>query len=155
QSNFQLLACYMKSLKKFLISEPFETHRFGYKMTVMVAPYGDAQVARQYLSIYVTLIKGDYDAILRWPFTHPMTFTAHAVNPSEDLVRKFIPNPIPQNLPFLGRPTTRNAAFGIQRFCKLMDVDKYIIEGDFFLSVHIDLSLLDRERTPRMPADDL
>ncbi|KAK5983415.1 MATH domain-containing protein [Trichostrongylus colubriformis] len=147
-------------------------------MTVMVAPYGDAEgelskiafencffktpitslrfaVARQYLSVYVTLIKGDYDAILRWPFTHPMTFTAHATNAADDLVRKFTPNPIPQNLPFLGRPATRNAAFGIQRFCKLMDVDKYSIEGDFFLSVHVDLSSLDREPTPRMPSDDL
>ncbi|VDO85166.1 unnamed protein product [Heligmosomoides polygyrus] len=176
-----------------IFSQPFETHRYGYKMTLIVAPFGDAAAARRYLSVYLTIMKGEYDAILRWPFSFPLTFTAHSPDARKSLVRRFVPNPIEENDAFLGRPKTRNAAFGIQcsedenatvdvtrldrdhndiirqrsgvaavaeklreaRLRWLMDIDKYTIRGDFFLSVHVDLSLLETERTRRVPSDSL
>ncbi|WKX92007.1 hypothetical protein Q1695_010216 [Nippostrongylus brasiliensis] len=140
---------------QLLFSQPFETHRYGYKMTLIIAPFGDAGSARQYLSVYVTIVKGDYDDVLRWPFIYPITFIAHAANSRDNLTKKLVPNPTPENDVFLGRPKTRNAAFGFQRFCKLIDIDKYTVSGDFFLSVHVDLSSMETDRTPRKSSDQL
>ncbi|EYC00806.1 hypothetical protein Y032_0113g410 [Ancylostoma ceylanicum] len=145
-----------KTGKNLVFSQPFETHRFGYKMTVMVAPYGDAEVAREYLSVYVTIVKSQFDPIQRWPFALPITFTMWAADPVNNLEKTFTPNPAPENNPFLGRPEgARNAAFGIQRFCELIELDKYTIHNDMFLSVHVDLSTLKAEPTPRVPSDEL
>ncbi|EPB68396.1 hypothetical protein ANCCEY_12523 [Ancylostoma ceylanicum] len=125
-------------------------------MTVMVAPYGDAEVAREYLSVYVTIVKSQFDPIQRWPFALPITFTMWAADPVNNLEKTFTPNPAPENNPFLGRPEgARNAAFGIQRFCELIELDKYTIHNDMFLSVHVDLSTLKAEPTPRVPSDEL
>ncbi|VDL72359.1 unnamed protein product [Nippostrongylus brasiliensis] len=71
------------------------------------------------------------------------------------VTKKLVPNPTPENDAFLGRPKTRNAAFGFQRFCKLIDIDKYTVSGDFFLSVHVDLSSMETDRTPRKSSDQL
>ncbi|KAK6731238.1 hypothetical protein RB195_007602 [Necator americanus] len=143
-----------KSGRNLIFSQPFETHRFGYKMTVMVAPYGDAEVAREYISVYVAIVRSDYDPIQRWPFSFPITFTMMAADPAKNLERTFIPNPTKENNAFLGRPEgARNAAFGIQRFCKLIDLNNYTICNDLFLGVYVDLSTLYTEPTPRMPSD--
>ncbi|CAJ0595410.1 unnamed protein product [Cylicocyclus nassatus] len=143
-----------KSGQNLVVSQPFETHRFGYKMTLLVAPYGDAEVSRQYISIFATIVKGDYDAIQCWPFKLPITFTLYAVDPNKNLERVFIPNPTAENDAFLGRPKgARNAAFGIQRFCALNDLDNYTIKGGLFIGAHVDLSGLHRAR--RMPSDEL
>ncbi|KHJ87198.1 hypothetical protein OESDEN_13033 [Oesophagostomum dentatum] len=84
-------------------------------MTVLVAPDGGADVVRQFLSVYVTIVQSDYDPIQRWPFSLPITFTIMAADPRDNLRKVFTPNPIPENDAFLGRPKgARNAAFGIQ-----------------------------------------
>ena len=49
-------------------SPSFYTHDGGYKMCIKVRPHGQDEGEGQYLSLYVHLIKGEYDEVLPWPF---------------------------------------------------------------------------------------
>lgn len=54
-------------------SPPFFSHRGGYKMCLVVYPNGCGSGLRKWVSIYVSLVKGENDDSLRWPFTGQVT----------------------------------------------------------------------------------
>ena len=59
-----------------VVSAPFYTHKYGYKLVASVFPNGDGEGAEgKFLSLYVKILPGDYDNLLEWPFTHPIKFT--------------------------------------------------------------------------------
>ena len=99
----------------------------------------------KYVSLFVCICRGDYDALLVWPFSHRVTFTL--IDQCEDIEnRRHItysikPNACKENKPFLGRPITdRNASFGAQKFT---DVDtmatlEYIKDDTIYIKVEID-----------------
>ena len=49
-------------------SDPFYTHPGGYKMSVTVFPNGFADGRGTHLSVYVSIIRGEFDNQLHWPF---------------------------------------------------------------------------------------
>ena len=49
-------------------SPPFYTHERGYKMCVRVDPNGIMNGKGTHLSVYVYLMRGEYDEDLKWPF---------------------------------------------------------------------------------------
>ena len=51
-----------------IYSPPFYTGRTGYKMCVRAYLNGDGSGEGQYLSIFFVVMKGEYDALLAWPF---------------------------------------------------------------------------------------
>ena len=55
------------------VSPPFFTHHQGYKMCLIVYPNGTASGFNKWVSIYVSLVKGEYDSSLRWPFSGKVT----------------------------------------------------------------------------------
>jgi len=74
------------------------------------------------MSVFFAIMKGQYDTLLSWPFTCPVTVTLldqtsnrdpHNQGPPQDIVKTFTPNPRPENEPFLGRPVeNRNFSLG-------------------------------------------
>ena len=78
-SNFsQLLrdARQSPATKGEVVSTPFYTHQYGYKLVASVFPNGDGDGAEgKFLSLYVKILPGDYDNLLDWPFVHPIKFT--------------------------------------------------------------------------------
>ncbi len=56
------------------ISEPFYS-RGGYKMVLNVHPYGNEGGFGRHLSVYIYIIKGEYDQQLKWPFLGEVTIT--------------------------------------------------------------------------------
>ena len=58
--------------KKALQSDPFYTKNgtdsYGYKVKVLIYPNGDGTGKNTHLSVFIKVIKGEYDAILPWPF---------------------------------------------------------------------------------------
>ena len=79
-------------------SIPFYTDRsenYGYKIKVKVFPNGDWLGKNFYLSVYIIVMKGEYDAILPWPFRKKVRFTL--IDQQEDpfkrenFVRQFAP----------------------------------------------------------------
>eukprot|EP00794_Sanderia_malayensis_P000356 gene356-989_t len=58
-----------------LVSEPFYSGNFGYKMTVWLYLNGRGDFKGKGMSIYVCPLSGEYDAILPWPIRPVYTFT--------------------------------------------------------------------------------
>ena len=60
--------------KEAISSDPFstksETESFGYKLRVVICPNGFENDKNTHLSVFMVLMKGVYDAILRWPEVH-------------------------------------------------------------------------------------
>ena len=60
---------------KTLKSYPFYTERCGYKMQLLLYPNGAKSAENTHISLYHSVIKGEYDASLTWPFNTAVKFT--------------------------------------------------------------------------------
>ncbi|KAH1183300.1 hypothetical protein KIL84_004792 [Mauremys mutica] len=58
-----------------LYSPPFYTSRYGYKLCLKVYLNGDGTGAGTHISLFLVLMRGEYDCWLKWPFHHKVTFT--------------------------------------------------------------------------------
>ncbi len=56
-----------------LYSAPFYTNRFGYKLCLRLYMNGDGSGKGTHLSFFLTIMKGEYDALLEWPFNQMVT----------------------------------------------------------------------------------
>ncbi|XP_068683549.1 TNF receptor-associated factor 4-like isoform X1 [Montipora foliosa] len=63
-------------------SASFYTGEFGYKVRMNLYPNGNSEAKNTHLSIFIVIMKGDYDSILPWPFVKRVTFTL--IDPKED-----------------------------------------------------------------------
>lgn len=58
-----------------LVSQPFQTSEYGYKMNSWIYLNGRGKMVGKYISLYVCVLVGDYDAILPWPIRPTYKFT--------------------------------------------------------------------------------
>ncbi|KAL8213070.1 UNVERIFIED_CONTAM: hypothetical protein K2H54_060541 [Gekko kuhli] len=58
-----------------LYSPCFYTSRYGYKLRLKLFLNGDGTGAGTHLSLFLVVMKGEYDFQLKWPFQHKVTFT--------------------------------------------------------------------------------
>ncbi|XP_054834239.1 TNF receptor-associated factor 1-like [Eublepharis macularius] len=58
-----------------LYSPCFYTSRYGYKLRLKLFLNGDGIGTRTHLSLFLVVMKGEYDFQLKWPFQHKVTFT--------------------------------------------------------------------------------
>ena len=58
--------------KPVLFSAPFED--YGYKFKLRLDPNGSGDGRNTHLSIYIVMMKGEFDALLPWPFHKKVTF---------------------------------------------------------------------------------
>ncbi|TFJ96209.1 glucose-1-phosphate thymidylyltransferase [Platysternon megacephalum] len=56
-------------------SPPFYTGRYGYKLCLKVYLNGDGTGAGTHISLFLVLMRGEYDFWLKWPFHLKVTFT--------------------------------------------------------------------------------
>ncbi len=99
----------------------------------------------KYVSLFICICKGDYDALLAWPFSHRVTFTlldqCNDIDNRRHITYSVKPNICKENKPFLGRPITeRNASFGAQKFTDLdtLATLEYIKDDAIYIKVEID-----------------
>jgi len=59
--------------KSYIESDPF--YAFGYKLMLQLWPNGNGIGENTHLSIFIVVMKGEYDAILPWGFLMPVEFT--------------------------------------------------------------------------------
>ncbi|CAI4222402.1 unnamed protein product [Auanema sp. JU1783] len=129
----------LKSLEfKEIIGQPFESHRFGYKLVPIIAPYADKDTEQEYLSVSIALIRGDYDAILKWPFQFPIKFTIVGAN---KMFEKHVSPRFPDDEPRLKRPLReRNSAFGIKNFLLLNEIEQFTVHNDLFIKITVEIT---------------
>ncbi|XP_047136080.1 TNF receptor-associated factor 5 isoform X2 [Hydra vulgaris] len=59
---------------KAVYSHPFYTAQYGYKLRIKVYLNGRDRGKGTHISLYLIIMKGDYDNLLDWPFNHKITF---------------------------------------------------------------------------------
>ena len=57
-----------------LESPPFYSANNGYKLKLHVYPNGDRTSKNNWLSVFLVIVEGEYDALLPWPFHQRITF---------------------------------------------------------------------------------
>ncbi|XP_066568856.1 TNF receptor-associated factor 1 isoform X2 [Amia ocellicauda] len=102
-----------------LDSEAFYTETYGYKMKVRLYLNGDEQAKGNHLSLYLILLKGDFDSLLQWPFSETIRISVlNHSNLEDSMVHSLVPNHSLLNS--FQRPSeSGNAAFGVSQFAPL------------------------------------
>ena len=63
----------LKNQDSLWISPAFYTHQRGYRMCLLVLPYGFGDGRRTHVSIFTCLMRGPFDCGLKWPFRGDVT----------------------------------------------------------------------------------
>lgn len=99
-------------------SQPFYTHHHGYKLCLRVNANGDGEGKGSYVSLFVYIMRGEYDDELCWPFYGELTL--QLLNWIEDKghVEKTLPldDSVPEQ--YNGRQVkySRGKGWGYQKF---------------------------------------
>ena len=126
-----------------LYSAPFYTSRHGYKMCLRVYLNGDGSGKETHLSFFLTLMKGEYDALLQWPFSQQVTLMLLDQDKRKHVVQSFRPEPSSSS--FQRPKDDMNVASGCPRFAPLnvLDNSSYVRDDTMFLKCIIDPTGLD------------
>ena len=124
-------------------SPPFYSSPSGYKMCMRLYFNGDGQARRTHLSLFFVLMRGDYDAVLQWPFPYKVTFCLYDQTSSQrHLIDSFRPD-IKSNS-FQRPRSNMNIASGIPKFCPLPTIQQhnssYVCDDCMFIRCIIELA---------------
>ena len=116
----------------------FFTSRYGYKMCARVYLNGDGIGKGTHISVFFVVMRGEYDALLRWPFRQKVTFMLLDQNNVEHVIDSFRPDPNSSSFQRPRRET--NIASGCPTFCPLSEVNNhaYVRDDVMFLKVIVD-----------------
>ena len=122
-----------------LYSAPFYTSRFGYKLCLRVYLDGDGSGKGCYISYFLTIMKGEYDALLEWPFQHMVTMTLVNQKGNNNIVQSFRPNPISTS--FHRPKSDMNVATGCPKFAPLsiLDNPEFVVDDVSFFKCVIKI----------------
>uniref|UniRef100_A0A8D0AAY9 TNF receptor-associated factor n=1 Tax=Sander lucioperca TaxID=283035 RepID=A0A8D0AAY9_SANLU len=124
-----------------LYSQPFYTGYFGYKMCARVYLNGDGMGKGTHLSLFFVVMRGEYDALLPWPFKQKVTLMLMDQGPTrKHLGDAFKPDP---NSSSFRRPVAEmNIASGCPLFVSqsVLETGSYIRDDTIFIKVTVDTS---------------
>ncbi|NXN96739.1 TRAF2 factor, partial [Rhinopomastus cyanomelas] len=123
-----------------LYSPAFYTAKYGYKVCLRVYLNGDGTGRGTHLSLFFVIMKGDYDALLPWPFRHKVTFMLLDQNNREHIIDAFRPDLTSASFQ---RPVNEmNVASGCPMFLPLSKLQSpkfaYVKEDTLFLKCIIE-----------------
>ncbi|KFV60595.1 TNF receptor-associated factor 2, partial [Gavia stellata] len=123
-----------------LYSPAFYTAKYGYKVCLRVYLNGDGTGKGTHLSLFFVVMKGDYDALLPWPFRHKVTFMLLDQNNREHIIDAFRPDLTSASFQ---RPVNdMNVASGCPMFLPLSKLQSpkyaYVKEDTLFLKCIIE-----------------
>ena len=123
-----------------LYSPPFYTAKNGYKMCIRVYLNGDGMGHKTHLSLFFVLMKGEFDALLKWPFDNKVSLILVDQNHRKHIVQTF--KPTPESSSFQRPISDMNVASGCPQFCKLsfLDDDNYTKDDVLFVKCIVDTS---------------
>ena len=124
-------------------SPTFYSSGDGYKMRLHLhVPSGDGIGEETHLSIFLTIMKGEFDAILQWPFTHKVSFRLINRHRGRDVVDVFQPDPMSSS--FQRPKTDMNVASGCPRFISLAELNQggFMEDNTIFIKVKVDASTM-------------
>ena len=125
-----------------IFSLPFYTGRYGYKMCLRLYILGDGIGKGNYMSLFFVVMKGEFDNILPWPFTHKVTFKLLNQGNGRDIVDTFQPDPMSTS--FRKPRSDMNIASGCPRFVSHEDLNSsgFITDDTVFIKCSVDTSTI-------------
>ena len=128
-----------------LYSAPFYTNRHGYKMCLRLYLDGDGGGKGTHLSFFLTLMKGEYDALLSWPFRQTITLVLLDQDRQKNIVQSFRPD---MDSSSFQRPVNEmSVASGCPTFAPLsvLDNSSYVKDDTMFFQCRVDCSGLEKK----------
>ena len=121
-----------------LYSAPFYTSRHGYKMYLSLYMDGDGSGKHTHLSFYITIMRGEYDALLQWPFNQIVKLILRDQDKECDLIQLVYPDV--KSVSFQQPQNDMNVAFGCPMFAPLqiLNNSSYVKNDVMFLMCKID-----------------
>ncbi|XP_068735414.1 TNF receptor-associated factor 2-like [Montipora capricornis] len=116
----------------------FFTSRYGYKMCARIYLNGDGMGRGSHISVFFVVMRGQYDALLRWPFRQKVTFMLLDQDNVEHVIDAFRPDPSSSSFQRPRRET--NIASGCPMFCSIAELNNhaYVRDDTMFLKVIVD-----------------
>ena len=116
----------------------FFTSRYGYKMCARIYLNGDGMGRGTHISVFFVVMRGQYDAILRWPFRQKVTFMLLDQDNVEHVIEAFRPDPNSSSFQRPRRET--NIASGCPMFCSLTELNNhaYVRDDTMFIKIIVD-----------------
>ncbi|XP_070554636.1 TNF receptor-associated factor 2-like [Ptychodera flava] len=125
-----------------IYSPCFYTSRHGYKMCARVYLNGDGMGKGNHVSLFFVIMKGPFDALLRWPFRQKVTFMWLDQNNREHVIDAFRPDPTSTS--FKRPQNDLNIASGCPLFLPLPMLDSprhaYVKDDVAFIKIFVDVS---------------
>ncbi|NXD62129.1 TRAF2 factor, partial [Eolophus roseicapillus] len=123
-----------------LYSPAFYTAKYGYKVCLRVYLNGDGTGKGTHMSLFFVVMKGDYDALLPWPFRNKVTFMLLDQNNREHVIDAFRPDLTSASFQ---RPVNdMNIASGCPMFLPLFKLQSpkyaYVKEDTLFLKCIVE-----------------
>ncbi|CAH3037666.1 unnamed protein product, partial [Pocillopora meandrina] len=121
-----------------VVSPSFSTSRYGYKMCARVYLNGDGMGRGTHISVYFVIMRGHYDALLRWPFRQKVTFMLLDQDDVEHVIDSIRPDPNSSSFQRPRRET--NIASGCPMFCSLAELNNhaYVRDDTMFVKIIVD-----------------
>ena len=119
-------------------SSPFYSRCYGYKMCLRLYILGDGIGKGTHMSLFFVVMKGEYDALLQWPFTHKVTFKLINQCGGRDVVEVFQPDPLSPS--FQKPKSDMNVPYGYQRFVSIKELMQcgFIEDDSIFIKAEVD-----------------
>ena len=124
-----------------IYSAPF--YDYGYKFQLELSPNGEDVGENTHLSIFINIMKSEYDAMLPWPFHKKVTFTLIDQQQVEkekmDIFKAFTADP-KRHRNFARPEADSNIGWGFPRFVShtAMRTRRYVVDDTIFIQVKID-----------------
>lgn len=128
-----------------IYSPPFYVGRFGYKVCARLYPNGDGNGKGTHMSMFLVIMRGEYDALLPWPFIQKVHFRLLDQDRIRDVFDAFRPDP---SCASFKRPTSdMNVASGCPTFISHTEVRQggYVRDDAMFIKVTVDMENLQGE----------
>ncbi|XP_018600343.1 TNF receptor-associated factor 2 [Scleropages formosus] len=124
-----------------MFSPAFFSSKYGYKMCLRLYLNGDGTGRGTHLSLFFVVMKGRFDALLKWPFSQKVTLMLLDQNNREHIIDAFRPDITSSSFQ---RPVSEmNIASGCPLFCplsKLAGKSSYLRDDTIFIKAIVDLS---------------
>ena len=120
-----------------LYSPPFYTSRDGYKLCLRLHLNGDGPARGSHLAFYITLMRGEFDSICKWPFKKTVTLALLDQNMDCHVIQSFQTDP--RSSSFQRPRNEMNIASGCPMFASLsvLSDSSYVKDDTMFLKCWI------------------
>ncbi|XP_069775534.1 TNF receptor-associated factor 2-like isoform X2 [Narcine bancroftii] len=128
--------------KPSFYSPHFTTHPFGYRMCCRIYPNGDGNGKGSHISLFLAIVRGEYDEVLPWPFRQRVTFLLLDQAGHRHLKESFSPDALSGS--FQKPRSHMNVASGCPTFVQHELIHKgpcqYLRNDTLYIKVVVDLA---------------